>query len=291
MFDLAYIAANTGAEFKGKGDIFKQETVTANGSGDITLTYEPVTVNPESGENKVVEVFARKQEDLTGRMMKFNDTEGKTVHLGAAYSNATVCVLYRYTNNFAESIEISSQFIPKTLHAVLTVALYAGDNCGDVEQSTKIGEVVIDVPRFQLSGSMDLTMNSTGAAQSNLEGQALASGCQGCDGDAIYATITRVIYDNTPDKVDSIIIEDGNFTLKPGVKKELKVYAYFKDGSLIPLDAGDMNFSSATEAAATVSTRGVVTAVASGSSVITAATNSAKLGVSASGTVTVTVSA
>ena len=88
-------------------------------------------------------------------------------------ANGEYCVMYR-KNADGRKITISSQFIPETLHAVLTVALYSGDNC-NVESATKAGEVVIDIPRLQLTGAQDITMSATGAAQTALEGNACAT--------------------------------------------------------------------------------------------------------------------
>lgn len=160
MFDLAYIAANTGAEWSSKGDIFTTESLNSDSTGKITLSKTPVPV--VTGGSAVL--YYRKASeaggDYTKRTLTNTEISTKEVVLGDDYKSQEICVLYRYSNDFAEKITISSQFIPDTLHAVLTVALYAGDSC-NVESSTKVGEVTIDVPRFQLSGSMDLTMCTT----------------------------------------------------------------------------------------------------------------------------------
>ena len=233
MFDLAYIAANTGAEWSSKGDIFTTETLQADETGKITLSKDPV---PVVTGGKIV-LYYRNGAVAGGDYSKMTIT-GKEVNLGANFADAEVCVMYRYTNDFAEKITISSQFIPDTLHAVLTVALYAGDSC-NVEDSTKVGEVTIDVPRFQLSGAMDITMSATGAAQSSLEGNALASGCSGCDNKATYATITKVIFDQTEDKVTGIVVEDtaAGLSLKVGESVDLTTYAIFDGAAPVKVDA------------------------------------------------------
>lgn len=67
-------------------------------------------------------------------------------------------------------------------------------------------------------------MTATGACQTPLEGNALASGCSGCDGKAVYATITQFItgkewYDN----FEGLLMEDAAI----GTEKEaVKIYAY-----------------------------------------------------------------
>lgn len=123
-----------------------------------------------------------------------------------------------------KQITVSSQFIPDTVHAVLTVALYSGDSC-DVESATKAGEITIDIPRLQLTGAMDLSMTATGACQTPLEGNALASGCSGCDGKAVYATITQFITGKEWfDNFEGLLMEDVALTAGTGAL--VKVYAY-----------------------------------------------------------------
>ena len=137
-------------------------------------------------------------------------------------ANVEYCIMYRKAVD-GKQITVSSQFIPDTVHAVLTVALYSGDSC-DVESATKAGEITIDIPRLQLTGAMDLSMTATGACQTPLEGNALASGCSGCDGKAVYATITQFItgkewYDN----FEGLIMEDAPINT---ALADVKVYAY-----------------------------------------------------------------
>lgn len=264
MFDLNYIAANTGAEWSRKGDIFHTETVVADNSGKVTLSYAPVAV--QTGGKAYL--YYRKATEAGAEYSKIV-ADGKVVNLGADFIDAELCVMYRYTNNFADQIIISSQFIPETLHAVLTVALYAGDSCNIGETTNKIGEVTIDIPRFQLSGSQEISMTSAGASQTALDGNALASGCTGCDGKAIYATITKVLFDQKASALEEVVIEDGNFELVVGEKKEMNCYAIFAGSVPHIMDKSMVTWSSATPGVAECEGN-VITAVAAGSSVIKA---------------------
>lgn len=71
-------------------------------------------------------------------------------------------------------------------------------------------------------------MTATGACQTPLEGNALASGCSGCDGKAVYATITQFItgkewYDN----FEGLLMEDVDTTATPAPTwADAKIYAY-----------------------------------------------------------------
>lgn len=207
----------------GAGNVFEYETLTSDGSGNITLSAAAVPVI--SGGTAYV--WFRKSSE-NGDMER---KEAPSTTIGGFDADTEYCVMYRKAAD-GEMITISSQFIPDTLHAVLTVALYAGDSC-DVQSATKAGEVVIDIPRFQLTGAMDITMSATGAAQTPLEGNALASGCTGCDGKAIYATITKVLegkkwYDNAA----GLVIEDlSDIAAGDVVNKNVVVYAYYDDAA------------------------------------------------------------
>lgn len=93
-----------------------------------------------------------------------------------------------------------------------------------LESATKAGEITIDIPRLQLTGAMDLSMTATGACQTPLEGNALASGCSGCDGKAVYATITQFITGKEWfDNFEGLIMEDAPIGT---ALADVKVYAY-----------------------------------------------------------------
>lgn len=162
---MEYIAANTGADIVNGGNIFARETVTSDASGNITLAAAPVPVVT----NGTAYVWYRKSSEQVEMAKK----EASSTTVAGFDANTEYCVLYRKAVD-GEYISISSQFIPDTLHAVLTVALYAGDSC-NVEAATKAGEIEIDIPRFQLSGAMDISMTATGASQTPLDGNACAT--------------------------------------------------------------------------------------------------------------------
>ena len=219
MFNLEFIAANVGSALTTGGNIFKYETLTSNNAGELTLSAAPVPVVT----NGTAYLWYRKSSE----QKDMERVAAPSTTVGGFAANTEYCVMYRIAVE-GDVVTINSQFIPDTLHAVLTVALYSGDSC-NVEAGTKAGEIVIDIPRFQLTGASDITMSATGAAQTPLEGNALASGCTGCDGKAVYATITRVISGaHWYDDAEGLIIEDLS-GIKAGdtVNKNLVVYAYY----------------------------------------------------------------
>lgn len=230
MFNLKFVAANVGSEVRnGLATAYEFKEVECTANNTLVMPTDVVPV----ANTALVYVKSTKDKseyDLSFEVASDNrtittDPEAEGFHF---VKDTTYCVMYAKNAN-GDKITISSQFIPDTLHAVLTVALYAGDSC-DAGSATKAGEVTIDIPRFQLSGAMDITMSATGAAQTPLEGNALASGCAGCDGKAIYATITQFVENaHWYDGADGLIIEDLT-GLKAGVTdKKVTVYAFYND--------------------------------------------------------------
>ncbi len=134
---------------------------------------------------------------------------------------------YFENNISARAIKINTNFVPDTLYVVLTASLFAGD--AKAGSGTKVGSVVIKVPRFQLNGSQEISMTMTGASNTAFEGSALAVEEDGCEGKAYYAEILEILFNaRWYDNVRSIQIEDSDVTVKAGaVNMGLDVYAIY----------------------------------------------------------------
>ena len=232
---MEYVAAQVGSGIVHAGDVFKTETLKVTNN---TLTLSSPAVPVVSGGKAYAWI---KPADGTGDQERF-EVAGKSISV-TAEDGVEYCVMYKYTNDAAKQITVNAQFIPATLYAVLTVALYYGDAC-NVEAATKAGEVTIDIPRLQLNGTLDLAMSATGASQTSLEGMALSTGCSGCDASGVYATITQVIFNtNWYDDCDGIILENAVRSVKTGTVNETFVaYAYYKDGAPKAINNADLTW-------------------------------------------------
>ena len=255
MFNLQYLAMNTGSNVEMGGDVFKNEKLTANASGEITLSESAVEIGKslkayafKSGTNDKYEAY-----DVTGE-------DSKTV-VGLT-PDTEYCVRYAYHNNNASRIVISSNFIPKTLSVILEANLYSGGSC-DVETSTLAGKLQIKVYRFMLNGNQELSMTAAGVSQTSIEGSALSSGCEGCDGDGAYAEIIQIMEnEHWYDKAAGIMVEDSYQEIAAGSTSiPLNVYAYFTDASPMKLGIGDYSASITPELGLSVN-NGVVTGTA-----------------------------
>ena len=141
-------------------------------------------------------------------------------------------------NAAATKIMINSNFIPKTLSVILTANLYNGGSCDvSMDNASLAGSLQIKIFRFQLNGNQELSMTATGVSNTSIEGTALSWGCNGCDGEGVYAEILEFTK-NVNDNIASIIVEDADKTVTAGSNVEIVVYACPDDGAPIKLQAG-----------------------------------------------------
>lgn len=246
-WNLAYIAANVGSTiFEGLKDVFAvAECVTlTNGIGMLNKT-------------PVGKVFVEKNDGSTVEVTPV----GSTITVGN--ENGNVSVTYQH-NTTVKRVTINAESTPMVGELVLTA-----DKHNNLKG--KVGEVQIDIPSFQLSGTFDITLESSGTTTTKLDGDALAVGGDSCSGGAVYAYITEI-----PSIESSVVVNDIAAT--PAVMnmivsdtKPITVIG-IKGGlySNIGIDVADCVISSDDSTIATV-TDGVVTAVASGNTLINVA--------------------
>ena len=112
-----------------------------------------------------------------------------------------------------------------------------------------------------ISKSYLSTLSATGASQTPLEGNALASGCAGCDGDGVYATITKALFNaNWYDTADGLIIEDAvaEVAATAGYRRQLVVYAFYHEGAPKQIDSSKLQFEIEPNDGLTISDTGLI---------------------------------
>lgn len=226
MFNLEYIAMNTGSDISLGGDVMVDEEQTSTAK-KIKLSQTAVAI---SGSK----VYAYAKKSGTDNVYdKYAVSETNEIEVPV---DGTYCIRYMYTNDLASKMIINANFIPKTLTLILEANLYSGGSC-DIETSTLAGKVTIKVPRFMLNGSQELSLTASGVANTAIEGTALASGCAGCSGDGVYAEIIQVMANRTVENgFTGIVVEDSVRTASKGDKLELNVYACPVDAAPIKLN-------------------------------------------------------
>ena len=276
LFDLEYLALNCGGQITAGGNVITTEQVKVGANGAVVISQTPVAL----GTSVVGWAKKPSEGDEATKTLTF-DAETKTAE--STYSeDDIVCVTYLTNVASARSFKVSSTFIPSVVHAIMTVPLFKAGTNGQIDTgSSKVGEMIVDVPQLQLEGSQELSLTSSGISSTSLSGSALATftSVDSCSVEGYYAVITENIFGRDEfDDVKAIVIEDSDVDLKENETQKLVVIA-LHEGTTAPsvVDASKLTFASDSDAIATVSTAGVVTGVAVGSTnveaVVTGHTN------------------
>ena len=264
LFDFSYMALNVGGTIQTGADVLTVEQVTTAEANKITVSETP----QKFGNFGVIGWYSVVGEDNWTKIT-FNP-ETKTANAPDLPLGTTVCVKYTKTDASAEQFTVSSAFIPAQVYGVLTLPLFkSGTDTKQFSNSSKVGEVQIEIPNFMFDGNMELALTSAGTTTTPLSGNALATftGLEGCDSnDGYYAKLKQVTYnkDEFAD-VKAIVVADANLELKAMETQTLQVYAIYS-GIKAPklIDNSKLTFTSSNDTYASVDAKGVVTANAQG---------------------------
>lgn len=264
LFDFSYMALNVGGTIQTGADVLTLEQVTTTEANKITVKDTP----QKFGNFGVIGWYALSGSD-DWTTITF-DQNTKTANVADLPKGTTVCVKYTKTDASAEQFTVSSAFIPAQVYGVLTLPLFkSGTDTKQYSNSSKVGEVQIEIPNFMFDGNMELALTSAGTTTTPLSGNALATftGLEGCDSnDGYYAKLKQVTYnkDEFAD-VKAIVVADANLELKANETQTLQVYAIYS-GIKAPklIDNSKLTFTSSNDTYASVDAKGVVTANAQG---------------------------
>ena len=268
LFDFSYMALNVGGTIQTGADVLTVEQVTTTEANKITVKDTP----QKFGNFGVIGWYSLPSEDNWTKITFDQDT--KTANVADLPQGTTVCVKYTKTDASAEQFTVSSAFIPAQVYAVITLPLFkSGTDSKQFSNSSKVGEIQVEIPNFMFDGAVDLALTSSGATTTPLSGHALATftGLEGCDSnDGYYAKLKQVTYnkDEFAD-VKAIVVADANVELKATETQTLQVYAIYS-GIKAPklIDNSKLTFTSSNDTYASVDAKGVVTANAQGSATI-----------------------
>lgn len=269
MFDINYIAFNLGVNVQQGGLTIKEEGATV-----ATANQIPITATPTATSGALIAWYQKpgaSDDDWTVGTIKGT--------AGAYYIEATgakvgdkYCVKYFNQDENARSIIVPAQFVPDEIHITIITDLWSGDPSS--EGSSIVGHLVVDVPRFSLDGSQDLSLAASSAATVSLSGSALAvsGGDASCETESYYATITEELTGaQWQDNVVALAVENNDIDLATGATETLKVYAVFGNNMASQLK-DNSNFTFAVEGGGatviTVDAKGVVTAKGKGSAYV-----------------------
>lgn len=183
MFDMKYIRALLGAESAGTAHVIVTEQAT--GGAKYTLKQTAVSLGSLCGLEDVLAWGHKADCKGEGDDEEFEVTENQIDLTGKP---GTYCISYFVADPSAELMKIKAKFIPMEMVAYATVQEFAGDASAPLT-GKPVGELIVKIPRFQLDGQFDLTLNMTSAASVALNGTALAVSSGDCEGEDYYAEI------------------------------------------------------------------------------------------------------
>lgn len=262
-FSLEYLALKTGSAITAGSSDWVTEQITTSVANQITVTGTPI----EFGSFGKIGFYRVVGSD-TETQIEFN---GKVATVTGLAEGSKVCVTYNVSKENAREIKISSNFVPSELYLLVHTPLFKAGS-SNTSESQKVGEVVIEIPRFQIDPSGDLSLTSNGVATVSLSGSAQVSydTAQSCDTQGFYGKIKEIV-SNADILADAtnIVVVDSDIDLEVGDKQTLVVMAMF-GGLTMPkkLNNADLTFTSGSDTVASVSDDGEVEGLAEGSSII-----------------------
>lgn len=264
LFDMQYLALNAGGNITIGGDSIVNEQVTTTEANKITVAGTPV----DFGAVGTVGWYSLPNED-SWTPITF---DGQTANAANLPAGTTVCVKYNAEDDALSQFVISSNIIPSEIRLEMVFPLFAAGT-QKLTQSSQVGELIIDVPRFMLNGSFDLSMTSTGASTSQLSGSALvAYESKGCNDMGQFATVKQRIYDSKwYDGLTTIAVDNADIQLAQGETTTLKLWGVYNNGTALStkaLDNTKMTYTVTPTNVATVTNAGVVTAGTAGTATI-----------------------
>ena len=263
LFNLQYLALNVGGNITIGGSSLVTESVTITVVNQITITGTPVAF----GTAGTVGFYTIEgQEDY-----KSISFVGKTANVSNLPIGSKVCVTYNTNDDAMQTFTVPSAIIPSEIHLEMTYPLFAGGITNQtLSTSSQVGELIVDIPRFQLSGSTTLSMTASGVSNSSLSGQALASyTTANCSDMGMYGTVKMKIYGkNWSEDLESMAVDGAEISMNTGEKLTLKVVGIFSGGITGVLNNSNLTFTSGTQATATVSNVGEVEAKQDGTTII-----------------------
>lgn len=259
LVSLEYLALNVGGTIEIGGNILTTEEVTIETENTITVSGTPVELF-----NWGVVGYYRIAGENDWQKITFT---GKNAIAANLPVGTVVCVKYNTQNSGMRQFVVPSNMIPAECTAILTIGLFKADNETKViDSSSRVGSLVIEIPRFQFAGSQELSLTSDGVATTNLTGSALAvyTGTS-CEDNGYYAIIKEVISGaKWTDGLKALAVANGGeISVAQGGTETLQVYAVY--GGIVAssiVDNTNLTFTPDNETYFTVDNTGKITAKA-----------------------------
>lgn len=202
-WSLDYLAAQIGSKIEenatGKYISSVQGTVANAGALTVTIAQGKIATLFEAdnamcpGTNSKIVWVKDCNDDMYTYSVSGDTTYTYTLVGTKNPAQGNVCVYYPTSQDGCRQLIVSAAYAPQEFSLFLYGKLFVGNGC-QKSQGKAAGKIVIEIPRFQLEGTVDMTMNPSSAATISLNGTALAYGCTcGEDAEPEYAKITTIL--------------------------------------------------------------------------------------------------
>ena len=244
LWKKEYLEAQLGANFE---DTTREAYMTRNvtftdGTATIDFTIKQLPI--PCGDGAQYLVWGAKVGTDNWEIVNYNATDNTLTLSGTHTGNEEYCIRTLVADDRAKVAEISSLIIPEELFLVITAPIFAGDACA-ASKGKAAGHITFEVPRFQLNGAQEFSMNMSSNQTMSLAGIALASTATECDaqGGKLLRIIELIESEETEWQKDivTLIVDEDCLT----VGSEPVVYGERKNGALRKIENEDLTFAPA----------------------------------------------
>lgn len=195
--------------------------------------------------------------------------EGQTASIPGLPVGAEVCVRYNSEFDNMREFIVPSSIIPAECHAILTAPLFSAD-AKNYTASSKVADLVVDIPRFQLNGAQEFSMNMTGASTTNLAGSALAVyDTVSCADSGYYARIKEIRYSgDVYDTLQTMAVDGAEIQMTNGSTHQMRVIGIYNGGATGTVKASALTFKPESSSVVSVDNTGKITAKTTGTTMI-----------------------
>ena len=243
MWDMNYISAIVGSDLsdnKASHAGLKREVVESAGQ-TISFSTIPSIIGNACGLNHAM-VWMREVgclvDDKWDCVELNKDAAGNyinQVNTPERLQGKNVCAEYFIDMPQTRAFSVGANFLPKEMVLILTTNLYAG-SYNKVWNGRPVGSITVKIPRFQLDGTLDLSMAMNSVASTSLSGVALAVENNGCVQDGVYAEVVEIDNYSTPASGLVELMVDPDTQTAGDIPI---VYGLYDDGHISVIEADD----------------------------------------------------
>ena len=243
LWKKEYVEAQLGAMFEDvDGEDYTTKTITCTTAGTIVLPTDAIELpGVVCGDGKALVAWATEAGKDNWKSYEINDDK-KTIESADFAADKKYCVRYLTANQNAKVAEITSLIVPQELFLIITAPIFAGDACA-ASKGKAAGHITFEVPRFQLNGSQDFSMNMSSNQTMSLAGIAAAIDSADCEaqGSKLLRIIEVIDTEDYKKDIASLVVDEDCLT----VRSTPVVYGVKTNGKLVKLDNTELTFDPA----------------------------------------------